>query len=199
MKRSRGKEGVHRHPAGEPQEKSSPDTILVFLVLATILLAVSALSSFHLDFPPTEEITSPEHKPDTYVWITGTSTLREGLYLFTPEQLKEEFPGLLPPDAEEAGINGSEQRVLAIQYNGDYPEVVNLPPEVANIFFQPISVNRADKNILSTLPGIGPVLADRIVQRRKEKGPFRSVDEILQIPGIGPGKLAQLHEHILID
>jgi len=198
MKRSRGKEGGYLPSAGEPQGKSSPDTILVFLVLATILLAVSFFSSFHFYFPRRGEKTSPGHKSDTYVWITGSSTLREGLYLFTPEQLKE-FPSLLPPAVEKTGITDSEQRVLAIQYSGDYPEIVNLPPEVANIFFRPISVNRAGKNILSTLPGIGPVLADRIVQRRKEKGPFRSIDEILQIPGIGPGKLAQLLEYILID
>jgi len=173
---------------------------LVFLVLATLLLSVSAFSSIHAYFFPKRETAPPENISDKYVWITGSSALREGLYLFTPEQLEEKFPGLLYPAAEEASaITGPEQTVFAIQENGDSPEAANLPPEVANIFFLPISLNRADKNILSTLPGIGPVLAERIVKRRKEKGPFRSMDELLQVTGVGPGKLAQLAELIFID
>jgi competence protein ComEA len=114
--------------------------------------------------------------------------------------MEEKLPGLLYPDASATDTVVSEQTVFAIQYNDDDPpEAANLPPEVANIFFRPISLNRASKNILSTLPGIGPVLAEKIVQWRKENGPFRSLDELLQITGIGPGKLAHLVEHIFID
>ena len=57
----------------------------------------------------------------------------------------------------------------------------------------------AGKEILKTLPGIGPLLAERIIQRRMTAGPFHSKNELLQIAGIGPGKLARLKDHILID
>jgi hypothetical protein len=172
--KTRNKEEGRPHSADAHQEKTSLNTILVFLVLATILLAVSVLSSININFPQRSDSAALQNKPDTYVWITGSSSLHEGLYLFGP-------------------------RVYAIQYKGGTPEMVSLPPPLANIFFRPISLNRADKNILSTLPGIGPVLAERIVQQRTEKGPIRSANELLQIPGIGPGKLAQLLEHILFD
>jgi len=79
------------------------------------------------------------------------------------------------------------------------PQPVNLPPAVANIFFEPISINRAGKEILSTLPGIGPMLAERIVLRREAKGPFRSKDELLHISGIGPKKFARLVDTIILD
>jgi hypothetical protein len=197
--KTRNKEEGRPHSADAHQEKNSLNTILVILVLATILLAVSVLSSININFPQRSGSAALQNKPDTYVWITGSSSLHEGLYLFSPELLKDKFPGLLLPVADTSSMPDTGPRVYAIQYKGGTPEMVSLPPPLANIFFRPISLNRADKNILSTLPGIGPVLAERIVQQRTEKGPIRSANELLQIPGIGPGKLAQLLEHILFD
>src|ERR1051326_6650953 len=49
----------------------------------------------------------------------------------------------------------------------------------------PLDLNTATATELDALPGIGPVLAARIVQHRREHGPFRSVDELLSVPGIG--------------
>jgi DNA uptake protein ComE-like DNA-binding protein len=199
MKGSRGKEGDHPHSSHEPQRTGSPDNILAVLVIATLLLGVSAFSSIHESFLQRKEAASMEKIPDTYVWISGSHELSEGLYLFTPKQLEDKIPGFAYLAAEAPTVSMPGQTVFAIHYIGDSPGAVKLPPEVANIFFRPISLNRADKNILCTLPGIGPVLAERIVQRRKEKGPYRSMDELMQVPGIGPGKLAHLAEYIFLD
>jgi len=57
---------------------------------------------------------------------------------------------------------------------------------------QPIDVNRADADALEELPRIGPVLAERIVAWRTAHGPFSSVDELGDVPGIGPALLAAL-------
>jgi DNA uptake protein ComE-like DNA-binding protein len=43
------------------------------------------------------------------------------------------------------------------------------------------------------------MLAERIVRRRGDKGPFRSKDELLHITGIGPNKLARLIDSIILD
>lgn len=50
----------------------------------------------------------------------------------------------------------------------------------------PIDLNRATASQLDALPGIGPVLAGRIVEQRAKQGAFRSVDELLAVRGIGP-------------
>lgn len=50
----------------------------------------------------------------------------------------------------------------------------------------PIDLNRATASQLDALPGIGPVLAGRIVEQRARQGAFRSVDELLAVRGIGP-------------
>jgi competence protein ComEC len=58
-----------------------------------------------------------------------------------------------------------------------------------------IDLNRATRTQLRTLPGIGPVLADRIVKRR----PFRSVDDLIDVDGIGEKRLADLRPYVRVD
>jgi competence ComEA-like helix-hairpin-helix protein len=53
----------------------------------------------------------------------------------------------------------------------------------------PININTADAAQFESLDGIGKVLAARIVEYRKEHGPFRSVDELDNVSGIGPKRL----------
>lgn len=60
----------------------------------------------------------------------------------------------------------------------------------------PIDVNRASFSELLTLPGIGPALAERILQYRWVHGPFRSVDDLLNVPGIGPRLLERLRDRV---
>jgi competence protein ComEA len=62
----------------------------------------------------------------------------------------------------------------------------------------PINVNTAGADQLEALPGIGPTLAAAIVQERDRNGPFRSVDELTRVPGIGEGRLAQLHDLVTV-
>jgi competence protein ComEA len=50
----------------------------------------------------------------------------------------------------------------------------------------PVDVNRAGVAELEALPGVGPVLAQRIVEHREQHGPFAAVDELQDVPGIGP-------------
>jgi competence protein ComEA len=57
-----------------------------------------------------------------------------------------------------------------------------------------ISLNHASPAELDELPGVGPVLAERIVAHRESKGPFQEVEDLLQVPGIGEAKLASLRD-----
>lgn len=56
----------------------------------------------------------------------------------------------------------------------------------------PLSLNRASAEELEALPGIGAVLARRIVEWRSEHGPFRSLEELERVPGVGPSLRARL-------
>lgn len=57
-----------------------------------------------------------------------------------------------------------------------------------------ISLNRSGAGDLQELPGVGPVLAERIVAFREESGGFETVEDLLQVPGIGEAKLATLRD-----
>ncbi|WP_431678496.1 helix-hairpin-helix domain-containing protein [Kitasatospora sp. KL5] len=56
----------------------------------------------------------------------------------------------------------------------------------------PISLNRATAEQLDTLPGVGPTLAQRILLYRQQHGPFRSIDQLRQVPGIGERKFGEI-------
>jgi len=61
-----------------------------------------------------------------------------------------------------------------------------------------ISLNQADVTELEDLPGVGPVLADRIVAHREANGPFETVEDLLEVPGIGEAKLAAMRDAIAV-
>lgn len=61
-----------------------------------------------------------------------------------------------------------------------------------------VRINTADTVALQTLPGVGPVLAERIVAHRDTHGPFRIVEDLLDVPGIGESKLAALRDSVIV-
>ncbi|MFJ9035852.1 helix-hairpin-helix domain-containing protein [Streptomyces sp. NPDC102406] len=58
----------------------------------------------------------------------------------------------------------------------------------------PIGLNTATPEQLDTLPGVGPVLAQHILDYRTEHGGFRSVDELREVDGIGDRRFEDLHD-----
>ena len=81
------------------------------------------------------------------------------------------------------------------------PQKINaeeiLVTEEKNIVF-PILLNHADKEDLMALPGIGDVLAQRILDYRTAHGKFTSVEELLNVEGIGKNRLEQMLDLIVI-
>lgn len=63
---------------------------------------------------------------------------------------------------------------------------------------QNVRINSASASELQQLPGIGPALAQRIVETRS-RGRFSSADDLLRVPGIGKAKLAKLRNYVEVD
>ena len=70
--------------------------------------------------------------------------------------------------------------------------------EKNNSAVQIVRINSASVSELQQLPGIGPALAQRIVETRKG-GRFTSADDLLRVPGIGKAKLAKLRNYVEVD
>jgi competence protein ComEA len=51
---------------------------------------------------------------------------------------------------------------------------------------------------LDTLPSIGPTLAQRIIDYREQNGPFINVEDIINVPGIGPGNYERFKDLITV-
>lgn len=69
------------------------------------------------------------------------------------------------------------------------PAEAELPP----VEF-PLDPNFADARELQALPGVGPVLAARILAWREEQGPFRALADLDAVKGVGPSRLARWEE-----
>lgn len=78
----------------------------------------------------------------------------------------------------------TDSYTVTAQYEAD-PEAVVPPLELVNI-------NTASAQELDELPGIGTVLAERMIAYREEHGPFQSTEELMEISGIGEAKYADI-------
>jgi len=73
------------------------------------------------------------------------------------------------------------------------PVAGGAPGEAPSI---PVSLGGATAEQLETLDGVGPATAAKILAYRTEHGGFRSVDDLANVPGIGPKKLAAIKPHV---
>jgi len=61
-----------------------------------------------------------------------------------------------------------------------------------------IDINSADVEELTDLPGIGPAYAQRIVEYRKEYGPFKTIEDLLNVRGIGDRTFEKIRDRITV-
>ena len=79
------------------------------------------------------------------------------------------------------------------------PVMSAAPPEEADgkVTGVVVDINRASVDELTTVKGIGPALAQRIVAFREENGPFESVDDLLKVKGIGDRMLEKIRGNLV--
>jgi competence ComEA-like helix-hairpin-helix protein len=61
-----------------------------------------------------------------------------------------------------------------------------------------LNLNTANEAALDALPGIGPARAASIVQYRAQHGPFQTVEDLGQVPGMGAAAVARLRDHVAV-
>jgi competence protein ComEA len=71
-------------------------------------------------------------------------------------------------------------------------------PSATPVLGGPININLATQTELESLPGIGPAIAQRIIEYRQQFGPFQKIEEIKAVNGIGDAKFDQIKEYITV-
>ena len=113
--------------------------------------------------------------------------------------------GGLLPEADVASVNLAAPLIdgeqIAVALPGAAPAPAGGGPEAAGAAVGPsgrLHLNTATAADLDGLPGIGPVLAQRIVDHRSRHGPFTAVDQLDDVPGIGPATAGELAELVAV-
>ena len=107
-------------------------------------------------------------------------------------------PGIYPWQADD-----TLQTVLldvGVEPDADLSHIeIYVPQAGETASSQKIDINRAEPWLLEALPGIGEVLAQRIVDWRSENGPFRTVEDLLKVSGIGSATLEQIRDLVTVS
>jgi competence protein ComEA len=114
-----------------------------------------------------------------------------------------EAAGGLAPDADRARLNlaavlvdGQQVYVARV---GEAPPAASNPDATATSGPAPlVDLNTASADELDALPGIGPTTAEAIIDHRERNGPFASVEDLLDVRGIGDAKLEQLRDRVTV-
>jgi len=90
-------------------------------------------------------------------------------------------------------LAGAIALILAIGYAFAQEKTKKLPPPP-----KPIDLNSATLDQLHSLPGVGPVIAQRIMDYRKKSGPFLRVDDLLAVQGISAARMEKIRPFVMV-
>jgi competence protein ComEA len=157
--------------------------ITVFLAIAAIAGGVM-LAVQHSRSQPVEIVLSqtepPELSGELYI---GGAVANPGIY---PIKENDTLQTLL----SDAGVE-SDADLSHIE--------LYIPREGEDQFPQKIDINRAEPWLLEALPGIGEVLAQRIVDYRSVNGPFKRIEDLLKVSGIGSATFENIKDYITVS
>jgi competence protein ComEA len=75
----------------------------------------------------------------------------------------------------------------------------NSPIDQGSLFQFPLNINTASQDALETLPGIGPSKAADIIAYREQAGFFNTIEDLLNVPGIGPTILDSIRDFLIVE
>ncbi len=108
------------------------------------------------------------------------------------------FPGIFPWNEED-----TVKALLVdagIKPDADLNHItIYIPHEGEKQMHQRIDINRAEPWLLQALPGIGEIRAQAIVDYRKKKGPFKCIEDLLLVKGLGEGTFDKINDLITVS
>ena len=167
----------------------------VILLLGAALISLYAWRA-HVLLPPSPP--PPGTMSLAFVEVTG-KVAHPGVYSFPgPPSLKEVWAKAgavgTPSNPDQTIASGSRVEVTP---DGGY-RLAAMPGAKLLTLGLVIDLNRATAPDLDAIPGLGPALAQRIIDYRRTRGPFKKIDDLINVSGIGPKKLEKIKPYIII-
>ena len=135
------------------------------------------------------------------VWLNQAAELSDGQKVYVPTVQEAEAADVAAENG--AGGNAGNLWDLGTQsaVTGQTPEGTGQISEDAGqgTGTGKVNINTADKELLTTLPGVGSSKADAILAYRQEQGGFSSIEEIMNVEGIKEGVFARIKDRISVD
>jgi len=170
-----------------------------FGIAAVLTLAILFFIGFEDETPPLDPPTPPIKKISVYVsgQVQNISVVEledNGELKFIDAVNKA---GGLTALADADAVNLA-QKLSDGQHIRIPTKEIFLQEQISAASGDLININTADAEKLSTLKGIGPALAQRIIDYREQNGAFKSIDEIKNVRGIGDKKFAAFKDKITV-
>lgn len=179
--------------------------LLVVGILIGLLAAGLILATTSQPYGAAVELLPPPTSAPVLVQVSG-AVVQPGIYrLPAGSRVYQalEAAGGLSAEADAAAINSAaaieDGMALFVPAIGQ-PTSPELPPAVRGITAGSpaglININTAGVDELESLPEIGPLLAQRIIDHRQQHGPFPTIEAVQDVDGIGPGVFAVIQDLI---
>lgn len=176
---------------------SRPEEAVVLAGAALVLAATGLLLLVRRPAPPIRIIEAPTGA-EVVIQLDG-AVARPGLYRLPPgARLSDALAaaGGTRPDADLGEMNQARRlrdgERVAVASAGDKARAGAAAADGL------LDLNAATAAQLETLPGVGPVLARRIVEHRASRGGFQRLDDLLQVKGVGPHLLDGVRARVVI-
>lgn len=174
------------------------------LILGVVLILLSIFIVAHGNSQvsaPINMVPVTIAEPEIFVDVTGAVN-KPGVYTLTGKSRVIDAikaAGDSAPGADLSTINLARVLSDGEQIYVDSTVVNSAGVRVSKaVHTGPININRATAHQLDALDGIGPVIAQRIVDYRKINGSFLSIDDLQKVSGIGAAKFAQIKSKVRI-
>ena len=195
-------------------------SVLVFIAVVVAIWAVytrqqavdSADVVFTNELPAEETVNIPqetpeENEPDEIVIDVKGAVHKPGVYTMQEGDRvidAVEKAGGVTDQADENRINLAtlvkDEMVVYVPKKGEETNPQQVMPFQADAEEEgKVAINSASSDVLQQLQGIGPAKAEAIIAYREEHGPFQSVEDLLNVSGIGEKSLEKIKNDIIID
>jgi competence protein ComEA len=185
------------------------------LLLGFIILGVGILISrqnrpaaIFISPPPPLSTPSPTETPGNLTIFVSGEVNRPGVIELVQGTIVQdaiEAAGGYGSNADQDLVNLAQElsdglhiHVPAMDEDSDVPIFSSDPGQSAGAN-RKVNINTAELEELDTLPRIGPVIANKIIEHRESYGSFTTIESIMEVSGIGPGTYDDLKDLITVD